>query len=174
MVEKRFFTLAKIAERRCCSHSTVLTHVRNGALRAVDISTNPKGRSHYLVPAESLEEFEESRVTAPPQRSAARKSPSKAVGGCHRVLYVMRRKSRLGLHGCDPDRHGVLIWTGISVTRRRVHIGPPHRPSFAGASCAAAPIPSSLCRLVCTSCQEQLRQIAEETGGVTECRRAGR
>ncbi len=72
MSEKPFYTLAELAERWCCSHSTVLTHVRQGTLRAVDISSNSKGRSHYIVPTEAVEAFEAGRMTQPPTPAKSR------------------------------------------------------------------------------------------------------
>lgn len=66
MAKKEFYTLAEIAERWGVSHSTVLMHVYDGTLQAVDVSTNPKRRSRYIVPTENLEAFETSRTTEPP------------------------------------------------------------------------------------------------------------
>jgi len=81
--EKDFYTLQEIAERWGCSHSTVLTHVYDGTLRAVDISTNPGRRSRYIVAREAVEAFEESRVmpvleTTPVKRRRVR-VPADAV-----------------------------------------------------------------------------------------------
>jgi len=67
------YTLAEIAQRWGCSHSTVLTHVYTGELRALDISTNPRQRSRYIVPGDALAEFEQSRATPPPEPPAPRK-----------------------------------------------------------------------------------------------------
>lgn len=68
---KEMFTLADIADRWGCSHSTVLAHVASGALRAVDISTNPSARSRYIVRREVLEAFEEARETSPPAAASS-------------------------------------------------------------------------------------------------------
>ncbi len=65
-MNKHASTLAQIATRWQCSHSTVLSHVKSGALAAIDISTNPAGRSHYIVTEDALYEFERSRTVAPP------------------------------------------------------------------------------------------------------------
>jgi len=70
---KQHYTLAEIAERWGVSHSTVLSLVYGGDLRAIDISTNPKGKSRYIVPADSLADFEASRTTAPPEKPETRK-----------------------------------------------------------------------------------------------------
>lgn len=70
---KDYWTLAEIAERWGCAHGTVLTHVYTGDLRAIDISTNPKGKSRYIVPAEALEQFERARETPPPETPPKRK-----------------------------------------------------------------------------------------------------
>ena len=63
---QQFFTLDAIATRWGVSHGTVLTLVYQGVLRAIDISTNPRRKSRYVVPPEALTEFEASRMTPPP------------------------------------------------------------------------------------------------------------
>lgn len=70
---KQHYTLAEIAERWGVSHSTVLSLVYGGDLRAIDVSTNPKGKSRYVVPAAALDDFETSRTTAPPEKPEPRK-----------------------------------------------------------------------------------------------------
>lgn len=72
-VAKEHYTLLEIAERWGVSHSTVLTHVYTGDLRALDISTNPKGKSRFIVPAEALADFEAARATPPPDQPLRRK-----------------------------------------------------------------------------------------------------
>jgi len=64
--KQEFLSLAKIARRWTCSHSSVLTLVNRGDLPAVDISTNPRGRSRYIVRVDDLEAFEAARTTSPP------------------------------------------------------------------------------------------------------------
>ncbi len=71
-MSKSFYSLAEIASRWGCSHSTVLTLVRSGNLQAVDISSNPGGRSRFIVPAESLEDFELLRTVTPPSTPVKR------------------------------------------------------------------------------------------------------
>ena len=78
MTAQTSYTLAEIAERWRCCHSTVLALVRSGALTAIDIRTRPTGRSRYLVMAESLEAFEDHRTVAPP--AATQKRRAKARG----------------------------------------------------------------------------------------------
>jgi len=68
---KEHYSLQEIADRWGVSHSTVLTHVYGGELRAIDVSTNPRGKSRYIVPTESLEAFEAARATPPPEQPAA-------------------------------------------------------------------------------------------------------
>lgn len=70
---KQTYSLAEIAERWGCSHGTVLSHVRSGSLRAIDISTRPSGRSRYIVRTEDLEEFEQRRVVSTAPVSTKRK-----------------------------------------------------------------------------------------------------
>jgi hypothetical protein len=77
-MSKQFYTLAELAERWCCSHSTALSHVRSGQLPAVDISSNPRGRSHYIVATESVEAFEAARTTTPPKAPSKRRSRTKS------------------------------------------------------------------------------------------------
>lgn len=71
--QKEYWTLGEIAERWCCSHSTVLTHVHTGELRAIDTSTNRRGKSRYIVPTEALLAFERARETPPPEKPLPRK-----------------------------------------------------------------------------------------------------
>lgn len=65
--DRKFLTLAQVAQRWGISHSSVLTLVYNGSLLAVDVSTNPKNRSRYVVGLDVVEAFEESRATTPPE-----------------------------------------------------------------------------------------------------------
>lgn len=65
---KAFFTLSELAERWGISHTSVLNLVYKGDLLAVDVSTNPRKRSRFIVPADALEAFEDSRATEPPER----------------------------------------------------------------------------------------------------------
>jgi len=76
-----YFTLQQIAERWGVSHSTVLSHVYGGELRAVDISTNPKGKSRYIVPAAALAEFEAARTTPPPEKPATSRKRGRIPAG---------------------------------------------------------------------------------------------
>ena len=69
----QFHSLGQIATRWGCCHSSVLSLVRSGELSAVDISTNPSGRSRYVVPAESLEAFEARRTVSPTSAPAKRR-----------------------------------------------------------------------------------------------------
>lgn len=64
-MSKPFYTLGGVAERWGCSHSTVLALVKSGALVAIDISSNPRGRSRYVVPADALDDFELRRTVSP-------------------------------------------------------------------------------------------------------------
>jgi hypothetical protein len=63
---QKCLSLDAIAARWGVSHGTVLNHVYSGALRAIDVSTNPRRKSRYVVPPEALAEFEASRMTPPP------------------------------------------------------------------------------------------------------------
>ena len=81
------FRLADIATRWGCSHSSVLSLVRSGELAAIDISTNPAGRSRYIVPVESLEAFELRRTVAPPSPNTKRRA---AVRGRNDVIEFIK------------------------------------------------------------------------------------
>lgn len=72
--KKEYWTLQEIADRWNCSHSTVLSHCHAGELRAVDVSTNRRKRSHYIVPTDALLAFEQSRETPPPSPPAPRRN----------------------------------------------------------------------------------------------------
>lgn len=78
---KQTWTLAEIADRWGCSHSTVLSHVYSGDLRGIDISTNPARRSRYIVPADALEAFEEARETPPPKTPAPKRKRVRVGAG---------------------------------------------------------------------------------------------
>lgn len=81
------YTLQQIADRWGCSHSTVLSHVYAGTLRAIDISTNPERRSRYIIPSDALEEFEAARdvskigahLVPPPKRNRVRVRPGEVI-----------------------------------------------------------------------------------------------
>ncbi len=81
MKPKVFYTLAEVAERWNCSHSSVLNLVYGGDLRAIDISTNPQKRSRYIVPTENLEAFEASRATEPPAIQPVKRKRVKMPAG---------------------------------------------------------------------------------------------
>lgn len=70
---KQSYTLADVAQRWGCSHSSVLALVYSGDLAAIDISTNPAGRSRYIVPADALEAFEARRTVTPPSPTPKRR-----------------------------------------------------------------------------------------------------
>ena len=74
MTDKSAYSLADVATRWGCCHSTVLSLVRAGHLAAIDISTNPTGRSRYIVPAAALEAFENRRTVAPPAPKSKRRA----------------------------------------------------------------------------------------------------
>ncbi len=78
---KEHFTLGEIAERWGVSHGTVLTLVYRGDLRAINVSTNPRGKGRYIVPTAVLLEFEQSRTTAQPPRPAAKTRRLKVPAG---------------------------------------------------------------------------------------------
>lgn len=71
------YALAEIAARWNCSHSTVLALVRSGQLPAIDISTAPTRRSHYIVRGEDLQAFEALRTVRPVTAPAARRRRTK-------------------------------------------------------------------------------------------------
>ena len=71
--DRQTYSLAEVAERWGCSHSSVLALVYSGDLSAIDISTNPAGRSRYIVPADALHEFEQRRTVAPPSAPPKRR-----------------------------------------------------------------------------------------------------
>ena len=79
-MSKSFYNLAEISTRWGCCHSSVLSLVRSGELSAVDISTNPRGRSRYVVAAESLEDFETRRTITPPSAPTKRRAKIKRDG----------------------------------------------------------------------------------------------
>ena len=74
MSDRSHYTLADVAARWNCSHSSVLALVYSGDLAAIDISTNPAGRSRYIVPSDSLEDFENRRTVAPPAPKSKRRA----------------------------------------------------------------------------------------------------
>ena len=74
MSDRSHYTLADVAARWNCSHSSVLALVYSGDLAAIDISTNPAGRSRYIVPADALDAFEQRRTVAPPAPAPKRRA----------------------------------------------------------------------------------------------------
>lgn len=66
-------SVAAIASRWGTSHSHVLGLIYSGALQAIDISTNPAGRSHYIIRDEVLQEFEAGRTVAAQQPAKRRR-----------------------------------------------------------------------------------------------------
>lgn len=80
--KKSFFTLAEFADRFRMSHSSALTLVYSGAVRAMDVSSRPEGRSRFLIPADAVEEFEARRAVnvAPPAKANRRRRNAKVSG----------------------------------------------------------------------------------------------
>lgn len=81
MAKKQSWMLQQLADRWGCCHSSVLTLVNKGELRALDISTNPSKRSRYIVLHEDLEAFEEARTVAPPERPAPKRRRVRVPAG---------------------------------------------------------------------------------------------
>ena len=65
-MNKQSYTLREIADRWSCCHSSVLSLVKTGQLTAIDISTNPSGRSRFIVRADDLDDIESRRTVSPP------------------------------------------------------------------------------------------------------------
>jgi len=72
-MSKQSYTLAEVAERWSCCHSSVLSLVKSGELSAIDISSNPAGRSRYIVPFDALADFEARRTVSPPSAPTKRR-----------------------------------------------------------------------------------------------------
>ena len=71
MNDQPAYSLADIAVRWNCCHSTVLNLVRRGDLRAINIGTGR--RSRYVVTAEALDDFEARRTVTPPAPAPKRR-----------------------------------------------------------------------------------------------------
>jgi hypothetical protein len=51
----------------------IMTWIRSGALRALNVGSDRCGRPRYVIPPESLAAFEARRATTPPPKPARRK-----------------------------------------------------------------------------------------------------
>lgn len=71
MTRSPHLTLAELAERWRCSHSTVLTLARSGQIGAIDIGTGR--RAHYIVPLEAVEQYEATRTVRQPAQQQRRR-----------------------------------------------------------------------------------------------------
>ncbi len=82
MTRPQYLVLQEVADELRISYSSVLSLVRSGALSAIDVSTNPRGRSRYIVPRASLEQLLEARAvvpTAAPARQRSRRQSSRVA-----------------------------------------------------------------------------------------------
>lgn len=78
---KKTYSLSEIAKRWGCSDSVVLTLVYRGDLRAIDISTNQKRQSRYIVAEEEVLRFEASRTTLQAESEHPQASRDRRKGG---------------------------------------------------------------------------------------------
>jgi len=72
-------TPPKIAKMYGCNVYKILTWIRNGELKAINIATKLGGRPRYIVKREELEAFERRRQVQPPPpivRRRRRKDPN--------------------------------------------------------------------------------------------------
>lgn len=73
-------SVCQIAERYAVGKHTVLRWIRNGELRAFDVSRNPGGRPRWRVTEESLVAFEALRTpTSVPQTKRRRRQPQEVI-----------------------------------------------------------------------------------------------
>lgn len=77
----RLLTPPEVARRWRVRHDKVLTWIRSGELRAINVATKPDGRPSYRVDPDDLRAFANRRtvVTSPrqPKRKRRQKQPSK-------------------------------------------------------------------------------------------------
>jgi len=69
------YSPADIAERYGIDHAKVLNWIAAGALRAVNVATNPSGRPRWRISEEALAEFEQSRANVKPVKPTRRRKP---------------------------------------------------------------------------------------------------
>ena len=71
-VERDFITPPQLADRYGCDVSKVLTWIRSGELRAINVATKPLGRPRWRIMIEDLESFEAGRMASPPPKQTRR------------------------------------------------------------------------------------------------------
>ena len=103
MAEKQFFTPQETADRWGCSYDTVLTHIYDGSLKAVNIGTNPSKRQpvHHLNRGGGT-------VRAGPHSSASRPPAAEA------------ETDQVASGRSDRVLQGGLIMTRLTWSRRAV------------------------------------------------------
>lgn len=78
----RLLTPPEVARQWRIKHDKVLTWIRSGELRAINVATKPSGRPSYRIDPDDLKAFADRRaVVAPPRlpkRQRRRKQPSKS------------------------------------------------------------------------------------------------
>lgn len=69
----RLYKVQEITELFSVSEHTVGEWIKNGSLRAIDISRTPGGKARWRITQEALEAFQESRASQPPAPRAKRR-----------------------------------------------------------------------------------------------------
>ena len=67
------FTPPQLARRLRVSPDKILTWIKAGELRAVNIGTNPRGRPRYLIDLKDVESFEARRSVGKPASAPRRR-----------------------------------------------------------------------------------------------------
>jgi transposase len=76
----RTFGIREIRERYAVGEHTVLDWIRQGVMRAIDVSRKAGGRPKWRVTQEAMDEFEQSRTPTPlPPKAKRRKRPAGVI-----------------------------------------------------------------------------------------------
>lgn len=67
------YSVEDIRRRYSVSEGTVLTWIKNGELKAVDISRNPGGRPRWRITGNALIDFEKARTSGTPAPTPRKK-----------------------------------------------------------------------------------------------------
>ncbi len=74
MEKSAYLTPPKYAKRLGVQSTKVLTWIRNGELRSIDVSTKlGVGRPRYRIPLDAIAEFENRRTVQPPSKPVRRR-----------------------------------------------------------------------------------------------------
>ena len=75
MKQRPHLTVRDVAALWSCKPSTVIAKIKTGALRAINVATDPSGAPRWRITRQAVRDFERARTTQPAPKRQRQKSP---------------------------------------------------------------------------------------------------